>query len=319
MVDALFESGHFPYPPCPWFTTKPDELDAWKKDRLGSVCVGTEQPRVVDCKPLRKPVDHGQLLRTEAVHDHPIFFERRVALVERDEVVAIVPDETLHRRRRSGRGCVVRGQHRARIEKLVGDRVDDAEQRGVDMLILLARIGIRVLHVGLGARTYPRRDVGVAVVDVRRYRIAVLLACESIERLVAGRWIRGLVAIAEQAVERAVLEHDHDHVIELRDRCRGGAELLLRVVVVVEAATQERRTGRSGQLQKVAPAGGDSIRENVGTARSGRGNVGRRLAHCHSASSAYLVARRLENLARSMTTRSCVPRPISSSPSIART
>ena len=141
---------------------------------------------------------------------------------------------------------------------------------------------------------------------------------ESIERLVAGRWIRGLVAIAEQAVERAVLEHDHDHVIELRDRCRGGAELLLRVVVV-EAATQQRRTSRSGQLQKVAPAGGDSIRENVGTARSGRGNVGRRLAHCHSASLAYLVARRLENLARSMTTRSCVPRPISSSPSIART
>jgi len=43
MVGALFESGHFPYPPCPWFTTKPDELDAWKKDRLGSVCVGTEQ------------------------------------------------------------------------------------------------------------------------------------------------------------------------------------------------------------------------------------------------------------------------------------
>src|ERR1700683_4710449 len=87
-------------------------------------------------------------------------------------------------------------------------RVDQPEQLGVDVLVLLAGVRARRVH----ARSHPVRhgrpagSVGGPVRD----GVAELAAGHALER---GHLAR-LVKAAEQVVERAVLKHDRDDVIE---------------------------------------------------------------------------------------------------------
>jgi hypothetical protein len=192
-------------------TTNPDEVAAWKNDRFGNVCDGTSQNQWSNVAKPRASAEMTGPRRRVARHDLRVLLSRgRPALLGRERA-DVIGHEPVHGRplgligRRVVRGDDVRGHHPA-----VGGRVDQPEQLGVDVLVLLAGIGRRGVHVGRDpVRDRPGRP-GDRVHGPVRDRIGQVQAGDALE----GRDFARLVQAAEQVVERAVLEHDHDDVIE---------------------------------------------------------------------------------------------------------
>ena len=99
--------------------------------------------------------------------------------------------------------------------------VEDPEQLGVDVRILLARIRVRRVHVA-----------GDAVVDhllvqglprQRRDRVRELLADNALERCHLTRFVQ----TAEQIVERPILEHQHNDMVDRGARVVSGHHRVL--------------------------------------------------------------------------------------------
>ena len=207
------------------------------------------EPGVVNGERLRQRRQHRQLLRREGIHDDAVLVERRNAFLQLNERVAVIPNEALHRRRRARRGRVVGRLHFRRRLELVRGRIDEAEELGVDARVRFARIRVRVLHIGVGPRARARGDRRVTVVDERGHGIGEGAVGEPVEALAGG------VDVAQQVVERAVLEHHHHQVIEARHRVFGPGQLDTRVAVArPETRRQQRRAGGGGRrFQELAP------------------------------------------------------------------
>jgi hypothetical protein len=101
---------------------------------------------------------------------------------------------------------VVRCGHLLGEKAAVGQRVDDPVELGVDVLVLLARVRARRVHVrcnAVGHNGAARALVGGPFRD----GVTKVLPDHALE----GRHLARLVEPTEQVVERAVLEHqDHD-------------------------------------------------------------------------------------------------------------
>jgi hypothetical protein len=98
----------------------------------------------------------------------------------------------------------------------VARRIDGPEDLSVDVLVLLARVRVRRVHV-LCDPVRNRTPVG-AVLRPFGNRVAEILADDPLKRL----HLPGLVELPEQIVERSVLEHDHDDMVERNSAVRRG-------------------------------------------------------------------------------------------------
>ena len=144
-------------------------------------------------------------------HDLRVLLVPRRPPLLRGERADVVGHEPVHRRHRLRvRGRVVRGGHVLAQHAPVAGRVDDPEQLGVDVRVLLPRVRVR----GIGVRRHRvGHDPAVrARAGPGRDRVAQLLADHALER---GDFA-GLVQAAQEVVERAILEHNGHDVIELR-------------------------------------------------------------------------------------------------------
>jgi hypothetical protein len=119
-------------------TTSPDEVAAWKKDRFGNVCDGTSQNQ---WSKVAKPRGDRYLRRRMARHDLGVLIGGGRPAHLGGEGADVVGDEPVHGgpltlvfRRVIGGGDVLE-RHPA-----VGGRIDEAEELGVDVRILLAGI-----------------------------------------------------------------------------------------------------------------------------------------------------------------------------------
>jgi hypothetical protein len=153
--------------------------------------------------------EHRHLLGRVAGHDLAVLVIGRLAAHLRGERGDVVGHEPIHRRHLVGVGRRVEGRdHLLGRHAAVARRIDLAEQLRVDVRELLARIGIRGVHV---LRDAVGHDAAVrAVLSPLRDRVAQLLADHALEGLDLAR----LIQPAEEVVERAVLEHHHDHVVK---------------------------------------------------------------------------------------------------------
>ena len=118
------------------------------------------------------------------------------------------------------------------------------------MLVLLAGIGVGVHHVGISARADARRYERMTIVDVRRDGTAMLGAGQPVEGLVTRDRSRR-VEIAQQTVERSVLEHHHDGVIEFAEGCATDMHARGAAVIADAAAEQRGAGGGGGHLEEV--------------------------------------------------------------------
>ena len=149
---------------------------------------------------------HRYLLRRVARHDLAVLVVEGLSPELYGEGADVVGDEAIHRGLLAIRWCVIRRDHLSGVLEAVG-RVEHVEQLGVGVLILLPGIGIWRIHVSgnpirhcaeFGTMLGPSRD-----------RVAQVPAQDPFERID----LAGLVQVAEQVVERAVLEEHEDHVI----------------------------------------------------------------------------------------------------------
>ena len=124
----------------------------------------------------------------------------------------VIGDEPVHGRRLTRIGWrVIRGHYVLGQHPPVGWRVDQPEQLGVDVLVLLPGVGRRDVHARRGPVRYQLRGCpGHRVRGPFRDRVGQAQSRHARE----GRYLTRLVQAAEEVVERAVLEHDHDHVID---------------------------------------------------------------------------------------------------------
>ena len=148
---------------------------------------------------------HRHLLRRVAGHDLRVLIHRRLAPEFDRQDADEVGDEAVHRRRLTV-ARLVDGLLRLELEAVL--LIEDPEQLRVDVRKLLTRIGIRRVHIC----RHPVGDDPVLrpVLCPIRDRVRQLLSDHALER----RDLPRLVQAAQQVVERPVLEHDDDDVIQ---------------------------------------------------------------------------------------------------------
>jgi hypothetical protein len=183
---------------------------------------------VVDRELARERREHRQHLGRERAHDLPHLVGLRLAAaVVGAPLVDVVLQESAH-----GGGQVRGWGVERRLE--IGDavmrvrgRVDRAEQLGVDERVLLARVGIGAAHHLVGRPAVGvRRDLEAVDRPIRQ-----ILARDPVEVLTGRHRHRAVgVEVAQQVVERPVLEHDDHEVVEpgavgaVRDARHGRAQ-----------------------------------------------------------------------------------------------
>ena len=168
-------------------------------------------PMIEDRELPRERREHGQHVGGErAQRDIRFLMGRRTASL-RMEGVDVVVHESGHRRRRRCLGRVERRPHLRHLRVGIACRIDGAEQLRVHVGVVLARVGPRAAHHLVGG---PVVRVGF---DAPAFEVGVgeRPFIEPGERL-PRRNPRFRVQIAEQVVERPILEHHHDQVIESR-------------------------------------------------------------------------------------------------------
>jgi len=82
-------------------------------------------------------------------------------------------------------GGALHSDHLAGRLELIADRIDEVEELRVDVLVFLARVRVRIHHVGVRARADPRGHEVVPVVDVRGHRTTMLAIGEAVVGLIA--------------------------------------------------------------------------------------------------------------------------------------
>ena len=164
------------------------------------------EPVVERRKPPSDPGHHRHLLGRVAGHELGVLVIGWLPAELGVEHADVVGEEPVH----GGLlGRVVRRvEGLLRLKNAAVALIEDPEQLGVDVRQLLTRIGPRGVH----RRRYAvRHDRPVpSVLGPLRDRVAEVLADHPLERLHLTR----LVQPTKQVVERAVLEHDHDHMVQ---------------------------------------------------------------------------------------------------------
>ena len=164
------------------------------------------EPVVEHAERAGQRAEDRDLLGRVARHDLLVFLVGRLSSELHGQEADVVGDEAVHRRPLALGWSVVRRHHLGGVLESVR-LVEDVEQLGVRVLVLLPRVGVGSVHVG-GDPVGHRSPLG-AVLGPRRDRVAQVLADDPLER---GH-LPGLIKAPEQVVERAVLEEDEHHMI----------------------------------------------------------------------------------------------------------
>ena len=182
---------------------------AVQNDRFMNVCDGTSQNQWSNTPNSRaSPLSTGTCSGRVALHDLRVLVVGRLAAHLAGEEGDVVGHEAVHRRRRTlGRSVVRRRDVVPAGEAVV--LVEDPEQLGVGVEVLLAGVGVGRIHVVAHVRRDPAAAVRRLVLRPLRHRIAQLPAEHPLERLAVARPVQ----VAQEVVQGAVLEEDDDDVI----------------------------------------------------------------------------------------------------------
>ena len=157
------------------------------------------EPVVADRVAVGETVQHGERGRRVAVHD-----DARIGVDRCDRVLGVVVGDDC--------GVVVHEPLHPRHVGPVRHRgIRGVEERRVDVLEQLARVGVRVVE----HRLLPRARGAAAGDGIRQH-----LAREPVERL-AARHAPRVVQPPDDVVEGPVLHHQHDDVVDVGQPGRG--------------------------------------------------------------------------------------------------
>ncbi len=152
------------------------------------------------------PVEHRHLLGRVAGHDLRVLLIGGLAADLAGERADVVGDEALHARLGACRRDVPRGRDGlADLEAVV--LFEDVVELRVRVVVLLARVGVRGVHIGRDG-VGDRLALG-AVLGPLRDRVGEVLADHALEALP----VLGPVQVAEHVVEGAVLKQDEDDMV----------------------------------------------------------------------------------------------------------
>ena len=149
---------------------------------------------------------HGHLRGRVAGHDLGVLLDLRLAAELDGQHADEVGHETVHRRQPAGSRGALTDFSASSLKRFCV--VEEPEQLGVDVREFLARVGVRRVHVGRHA--VGDDPVRRLVFRPLRHRVRQLLADDALERGDLSRFVQ----TTQQVVERPVLEHHHDHVVQ---------------------------------------------------------------------------------------------------------
>ena len=164
------------------------------------------KPVVKHAEALREAAHDRHLLRRVAGHDLCVLLVGRLPAHLRREDADVVGHEAVHARHGAGRWRVPgHADSLADLETVL--LFEAAEQLDIGVEVLLARVGVRSIHIRRD-RIRDRLSLG-AVLGPPRDRVAQTLPDHALENLALPRPIK----MPQEVVQRPVLEQHHNHMV----------------------------------------------------------------------------------------------------------